>query len=79
MPYERPPFKKGVSRIYEKLNIACQPVAINSGYVWPKSGRKISNRTITVSIMQKINNDLEKEVFLKTLENTIYSELNLID
>ena len=29
--------------------------------------------------MQKINNDLEKEVFLKTLENTIYSELNLID
>ena len=79
LPNERPPFKKGASRIYEKLKIACQPVAINSGYVWPKSGRKISNRTITISIMQKINNDLEKEVFLKTLENTIYSELNLID
>ena len=29
--------------------------------------------------MQRINNDLEKEVFLKTLENKIYSELNLID
>ena len=79
LPDERPPFKKGASRIYEKLKIACQPVAINSGYVWPKSGRKISNRTITISIMQKINNDLEKEVFLKTLENKIYSELNLID
>ena len=79
LPNERPPFKKGASRIYEKLKIACQPVAINSGYVWPKSGRKISNRTITISIMQRINNDLEKEVFLKTLENTIYSELNLID
>ena len=79
LPNERPPFKKGASRIYEKLKIACQPVAINSGYVWPKSGRKISNKTITISIMQKINNDLEKEVFLKTLENTIYSELNLID
>ena len=79
LPDERPPFKKGASRIYEKLKIACQPVAINSGYVWPKSGRKISNRTITVSIMQRINNDLEKEVFLKTLENKIYSELNLID
>ena len=79
LPNERPPFKKGASRIYEKLKIACQPVAINSGYVWPKSGRKISNRTITISIMQKINNDLEKEVFLKTLENKIYSELNLID
>ena len=79
LPDERPPFKKGASRIYEKLKIACQPVAINSGYVWPKSGRKISNRTITISIMQRINNDLEKEVFLKTLENKIYSELNLID
>ena len=35
LPNERPPFKKGVSRIYEKLNIACQPIAINSGHVWP--------------------------------------------
>ena len=33
LPNEKPPFKKGASRIYEKLNIACQPVAINSGYV----------------------------------------------
>ena len=79
LPYERPPFKKGASRIYEKLKIACQPVAINSGYVWPKSGRKISNKTITISIMQRINNDLEKKIFLRTLEDKIYSELNLID
>ena len=79
LPNERPAFKKGVSRIYEKLKIACQPVAINSGYVWPKSGRKVSNRTITISIMQQINNDLEKEIFLSTLEDKIYSELNLID
>ena len=79
LPNERPPFKKGASRIYEKLKIACQPIAINSGYVWPKSGRKISNRTITISIMQKINNDLEKEIFLKSLEDKIYSELNLLN
>ena len=79
LPNERPPFKKGASRIYEKLKIACQPVAINSGYVWPKSGRKVSNRIITVSIMQRINNNLEKETFLKTLEDKIYSELNFID
>ena len=36
LPDERPPFKKGVSRIYEELKIHCQPVAINSGFVWPK-------------------------------------------
>ena len=79
LPNERPPFKKGSSRIYEKLKIACQPVAINSGYVWPKSGKKISNKTITISILQRINNDLEKEMFLKTLEEKIYSELNLMN
>ena len=40
LPYERPRFKKGSSRIYEELKIFCQPVAINSGFVWPKSGQK---------------------------------------
>ena len=79
LPYERPPFKKGVSRIYEKLNIACQPIAINSGHVWPKLGKKGYNKIITVSIMPKINKNLEKEEFLKTLENRIYSELDLIN
>ena len=79
LPYERPPFKKGVSRIYEKLNIACQPIAINSGHVWPKLGKKAYNKIITVSILPKINKNFEKEEFLKTLENRIYSELDLIN
>ena len=79
LPSERPPLKKGAARIYKNLKIACQPVAINSGYVWPKSGRRTSNRTITISIMHRINNDLKKEIFLKTLEDKIYSELNLIN
>ena len=34
------------ARIYEKLRISCQPVAINSGNVWPKKGRKNSNRNL---------------------------------
>ena len=34
---ERVPFKKGVSKIYETLNMACVPVALNSGKVWPKN------------------------------------------
>ena len=36
LPTERPSFKKGAARIYEELNIQCQPIAINSGFVWPK-------------------------------------------
>ena len=79
LPNERPPFRKGASKIYEKLNISCQPVAINSGYVWPKMGERKSGKTITISILPKINNGLDKSVFLKTLEDKIYSELNLIN
>ena len=79
LPHERPPLKKGASRIYENLNIACQPVAINSGYVWPKKGKKIAKKTITISILPKINKGLEANEFLKNLEGQIYSELDLIN
>ena len=79
LPNERPPFKKGASRIYEELKITCQPVAINSGYVWPKKGLKHSNKTITISILKPIKAGISKNEFLKILENNIYSELDLLD
>jgi len=79
LPDERPPFKKGASRIYEEINISCQPVAINSGYVWPKKGEKKTNKTITVSILKPIPSGLPKENFIQTLEKEIYSELDLIN
>ena len=78
LPEDRRPFKKGASRIYEKLNILCQPVAINSGYVWPKKGLKKSNKVITVSILKPIEPGLNKEEFLQKLEKNIYDELDLI-
>ena len=79
LPSDRPPFKKGVSRIYEKLDISCQPVAINSGNVWPKNGLKLSHKTITISILKPISAGLKKDEFIKILENTIYSELSLMN
>ncbi len=79
LPGEKPPFKKGASRIYEQLNVICQPVAINSGYVWPKKGEKKSNRTITISILKPIPSGLTKENFIQILEKNIYSELDLIN
>ncbi len=78
LPDERPSFKKGATRIYQELNIACQPVAINSGYVWPKKGLKKSHKSITVSILKPINSGINKENFLQILERNIYDELNLL-
>ena len=78
-PDERPSFKKGASRIYEELNVTCQPIAINSGYVWPKKGSKKCNKTITISILQPIPSGLAKDKFIKILEKNIYSELDLLN
>ena len=79
LPSERIPFKKGASRIYEELKIKCQPVAINSGQVWPKSGKKNSHKIITVSILKPIGPGLTKNEFIEKLENKIYSELDLLN
>ena len=79
LPDDRPPFKKGAARIYEELKIVCQPVAINSGYVWPKLGKKNTNKTITISILKPIDAGLSKDEFIRILENKIYSELNLLN
>ena len=79
LPNERPPFKKGAGRIYEELKILCQPVAINSGYVWPKKGKKNSNKEIIISILEPIQTGLDREGFIKTLEQKIYSELDVIN
>ncbi len=78
LPEDRPPFKKGASRIYEKLNIFCQPIAINSGYVWPKKGIKKTNKVITISILEPIKPGLQKEEFSQLLEKKIYDELDLV-
>ena len=79
LPTERPKFKKGIGRIYETLKIKCQPVAINSGFVWPKNQSLLTNKTINISILKPIDPGLIKEEFLNLLENNIYSELDKIN
>ncbi len=75
---ERVPFKKGVSKIYEKLNYICVPVALNSGDVWSKNGNLKTNKNITVSILKHIPIGLSAEEFRKKIEEDLYTELNNI-
>ena len=78
LPEDRSQFKKGAGRIYEELKIACQPIAINSGYTWPKIGLKKTNTNLTISILKPIEAGLDKKVFLDRLEKDIYSELDIL-
>ena len=75
---DRTPFKKGVARIYEDLQIKCQPVAINSGNIWPKSGKLKPNGILVISILKKIEPGMERKDFLNILQNNIYQELDKI-
>ena len=77
-PDDKIPFKKGVSKIYEKLNFICVPVALNSGDVWPKNGSLKSNKTIRVSIINSIPSGLKTEDFLKKIQENLYNELDKI-
>jgi len=78
-PEDRTPFKKGASRIYDQLKIKCQPLAINSGNVWPKKGKMKPNKNLTISILKPIESGLEKDIFLKKLQDNIYFELDSLN
>ncbi len=72
------PFKKGVGRIYEVLNISCVPIALNSGKVWPKKGIIKYPGKITVSFLEPIKPGLNRDEFIKNLEIKIYDEIKNI-
>ncbi len=73
---DRSTFKKGFARIYNDLEIACLPVAINSGKVWPKNGELIPNQTIKVSILNILPPGIEQNKFATEVEKFIYGELD---
>ena len=80
VPYkDRPPFKKGVGKIYQAINLPCVPVALNSGKVWPKNSFNKYPGNITISFLNPIGPGLRKEQFLEKLQSEIYKEVDLID
>ena len=75
---DKVPFKKGVGRIYEALNISCVPIALNSGKVWPKNGIVKYPGKITVSFLEPIKPGLNRDEFIKSLEKKVYDEIENI-
>ena len=71
---ERVPFKKGVGKIYESLNMACVPVALNSGKVWPKNSFLKYNGDIIITFLEPIEPGKDRKEFMEELENKVYME-----
>ena len=76
---ERLPFKKGAGRIYEALNLPCVPVALNTGKVWPKNSFLKFNYDINISFLDPIEPGLDKNKFIKDLEDKIYSSIEKLN
>ena len=72
---ERPPFKKGVSRIYKALNLPCIPVALNTGKVWPKNSFMKFSGDIHISFLEPIMPGKDNDEFLREIESKIYKEI----
>ena len=72
---EQPPFKKGVGRIYNSLNLPCIPVALNTGKIWPKSSFMKYPGDIHISFLNPIMPGKDKNDFVKEIEEKIYLEI----
>ena len=72
---EQPPFKKGVGRIYNSLGLSCVPVALNTGKVWPKDSFMKHRGNIHISFLEPIMPGKDKNIFVKEIEDKIYSEI----
>jgi len=66
-----PRYKHGVSYLYAAEGVPCLPVALNSGVFWPR--RSILRRpgTVVVEILDPIPPGLERDVFVKRLQDEI--------
>ena len=75
---EQLPFKKGVGRIYNSLNLPCVPVALNTGKIWPKNSFMKHSGDIHISFLLFIMPGKKKNDFVKEIEEKIYSEIKKI-
>jgi 1-acyl-sn-glycerol-3-phosphate acyltransferase len=68
-PGAAPDYKPGVAGLYALLNVACVPVALNSGVYW--TGFKKKPGTITLEFLEPIPPGLKRATFMALLEQRI--------
>ena len=68
---EKKPYKYGITALYKGLNVPCLPVAINTGYFWPRRKFLRYPGKMIIEFLKPIEPGLEAEDFSKILEQTI--------
>jgi 1-acyl-sn-glycerol-3-phosphate acyltransferase len=70
-PGSPPAYKPGVILLYEMLRIPCVPVALNSGYFWPRHSILRRPGTIVVEFLPAIPPGLARSEFMALLQERI--------
>jgi len=71
LPGSNPDYKSGVAGIYKEINFDVLPIALNSGFYWPKNSFKIKSGKIIIEFLPIIKKGLDKNEFIELLENNI--------
>ena len=70
-PGAEPNYKPGVVLLYSKAQVACVPLALNSGLYWPRRSLRRLPGTIIAEVLDPIAPGLDKTTFYARLQNAI--------
>lgn len=76
-PNEKP-YKQGIVRMYEATDLPIIPMALNSGYFWPKKGWLRKSGTVTFRFLPPIPPGHDPDIVLKDLEHMLENESNAL-
>jgi 1-acyl-sn-glycerol-3-phosphate acyltransferase len=70
-PGAEPVYKPGITYLYSKADVACVPLALNSGLFWPRRSLRRVPGTIVVEALDPIAPGLDRKTFAARLENVL--------
>lgn len=71
-----PDYKFGVTHLYERLGVPCQPVALNSGMFWSRKSFIRRPGTVLVELLDPIPPGLPADVFAERLKSEVEAATN---
>ena len=77
-PGAKKPYSPGVAFLYEQCSVPVVPVALNSGYCWPKNKTMKYPGTVTIRFLKPIEPGLPKREFLDELYKRIEAEQDVL-
>ncbi len=76
-PGTKKPYSPGVALLYEQCQVPVVPVALNSGYFWPKNSVQKYPGTVIVEFLKPIPAGLHRRAFMSELYDRIEERQDL--